>query len=89
MYDLSKYFHSGYNVYGLVEKLLSFIVSEYIYCILINNENTSTGKCPTLVKTLLLTGQSGLIDSGGFSANQSKPWRRGKLSYRAQIMDNF
>ena len=57
-------------MYGLVEKLFSFNVSKYIYCILINNENASSGKCPTLVKTLLLTGQSGLIDSGGFSANQ-------------------
>ena len=37
----------------------SFKVSEYISCILINNENMSSGKYLTLVKTTLLTGQSG------------------------------
>ena len=37
----------------------SFKVSEYISCILINNENMSSGKYLTLVKTTLLMGQSG------------------------------
>ena len=36
-----------------------------------NNENMSSGKGLTLVKTTLFAG-SGAGDSGGFSANQSK-----------------
>ena len=34
--------------------------SEYISCILINNENMSSGNKLTLVKTTLLTGQCGV-----------------------------
>ena len=40
--------------------LSSFNVSEYISCILINSENMSSGKYLTLLKTTLLTGQSGV-----------------------------
>ena len=36
---------------------VSFNVSEYISDILIKNENMSSGKCLTLVKATLLTGQ--------------------------------
>ena len=38
----------------------SFNGSEYISCILINNENKSSGNYLTLVKTTLLTGQCGV-----------------------------
>ena len=38
----------------------SFNGSQYISCILINNENTSSGNYLTLVKTTLLTGQCGV-----------------------------
>ena len=41
----------------------SFNASEYISCILISNENTSSGKYPILVKTTLLTGKSGVVAS--------------------------
>ena len=50
----------------------SFNVSEYISCILINNE-----KVPDPCKNNAFDG-SERGDSGGFSANQSKPWRHGE-----------
>ena len=39
----------------------SFNVSEYISYILINNENTSSGKWQTFIKTTLLPGQKRVI----------------------------
>ena len=45
--------------------------SEYISCILINNENTSSGNYLTLVKTTLLTGQSGMTVVASLPTNPS------------------
>ena len=45
--------------------------SIFLY-ILINNENTSSGKCPTLVKTMLLTGQSGVTVVASLPTNLSR-----------------
>ena len=56
----------------------SFNVYEYISYILINNGNTSLGKEPTTNNAF---AGSGTGDSGGFSANQSKPWRHSENSY--------
>ena len=61
----------------------SFNVSEYIAYILINNENTSSGKWPSLIKNAF--PGSGVGGIGGFSANQFKRWRDGEHSYIKNI----
>ena len=50
----------------------SLNVSEYISCISINNENISSGKYLTLVKTTHLTGQSGVTVVASLPTNQSR-----------------
>ena len=50
----------------------SFNVSEYVSYILINNENTSSGKGPTLIKTTLLPGQNGVTVVASLPTNQSR-----------------
>ena len=49
-----------------------FNVSEYISCILINNENTSSGKWLTFVKTTLLPGHNGVSVVASLPTNQSR-----------------
>ena len=56
------------------KKTHSLNVSEYISYIFITNEKMSTGNWLTH-KNNAFVG-SGMGDNGGFSANQSKPWRR-------------
>ena len=50
----------------------SFNVSEYISCIIINNENTSSGKLLTLVKTTLLPGHNGVSVVASLPTSQSR-----------------
>ena len=50
----------------------SFDGSVYIFCILMNNENTSSGNYPTLVITMLLTGQCGVTVVASLLTNQSR-----------------
>ena len=50
----------------------SFNVSEYISSILINNENTSSGKWLTLVKTTLLPGQNRVTVVASLPTNLSR-----------------
>ena len=58
---LSKYFHLGYNMVWKRNTVCPLLFgSVCISCILINNESTSSGNYPTLVKTTLLMGQYGV-----------------------------
>ena len=50
----------------------SFNGYEYISCILINNENTSSGNYLTLVKTTLLTGQCGVTVVASLPTNLTR-----------------
>ena len=50
----------------------SFNLSEYISYILINNENTSSGKEPTPVKSTLLPGQAQVIVVASLPTNPSR-----------------
>ena len=50
----------------------SFNVSEYIFYILSINENTSSGKWLTLLKTMLLPGQNRVTVVASLPTNQSR-----------------
>ena len=50
----------------------SFHLSEYVSYILIINENTSSGKEPTPVKTTLLPGQARVIVVASLPTNPSR-----------------
>ena len=50
----------------------SLYLSEYISYILINNENTSSGKEPTPVKTTLLPGEVRVIVVASMPTNPSR-----------------
>ena len=49
-----------------------FNISEYISDILINTENMSSGKLPSLVKTTLLPGQNGTTAMAFLPTNPSR-----------------
>ena len=54
-------------------KICPLLIYPIIFCIiLIKNENMSSGKCPTHVKTTLLTGQSGVTVVASLPTNQSR-----------------
>ena len=50
----------------------SFNVSDYISYILSNNENMSSGKGPTLLKTTLLPGRNGVTVVASLPTKQSR-----------------
>ena len=54
----------------------SYNIFEHIFYILINNDNTSSGKYPAIVKTTHFTGQGGLTVVASFSMITSSTSKR-------------